>query len=83
MSYIIAAFTTALLILGGALWYQGNHLKLVEAELVTANARLSACGGRLQTVLDDVRSDNAIDTLPDSALRDVPDNWMRPTSTPD
>ena len=83
MSYIIAAFTTVLLILGGALWYQGNHFKLVKAELVTANAHLSACGGRLQTVLDDVRSDNEIDALPDSALRDVPAHWLRPTSTPD
>jgi hypothetical protein len=57
-------------------------LKAARTELAFETAQLAACAGRLQSVLDDVRSDNEIDTLPDSALTDVPDHWLRPDDDP-
>jgi len=53
-----------------------NEMKILELEL-------TACGGTLKTVLDDVRSDNEINLLPDSALRSVPDHWLQPRTETD
>ena len=78
MNILISAFVGTLLLMAGLLWWQTNRLETAQAELATANGYLSACGGRLQTVLDDVRSDNEIDAIPDSALRDVPAHWLIP-----
>jgi len=40
---------------------------------------LRACGARLDNLIEDLESDNAIDLLPDGALADVPDHWLQPT----
>lgn len=54
----------------------------LKKQVTNLEFELSACGGQLQTVLNDVRSDNEIDKLPDSALRDVPSHWLlTPTET--
>ena len=47
-------------------------------QLQDATFQLSACGGRLQTVLDDKGSDHVVDQIPDADLVDVPDHWLRP-----
>jgi hypothetical protein len=40
--------------------------------------QLSACSGRLQTILNDKGSDHAVDQIPDADLITVPDHWLRP-----
>lgn len=64
--------------LGGTVLYQSGQIKDARAELFEARSELATCGGRLANILQDVESDNAIDTLPDDALRSVPDYWLRP-----
>ncbi len=50
----------------------------LQQDVANLQLQLSACGGRLQTVLDDKGSDHAVDQIPDAELVDVPDHWLRP-----
>lgn len=50
----------------------------LQQDLIGLQHQLSACGGRLQTVLDDKGSDHVVDQIPDADLVDVPDHWLRP-----
>lgn len=58
-----------------------SRVDATEQRLLRDQTQLAACGARLQKLLDDLESDNAIDQLPDSALTAVPDHWLRPTGT--
>lgn len=49
----------------------------LQHDIADLHLQLSACGGRLQTILDDKGSDNAVDQIPDTDLIDVPDHWLR------
>ena len=81
-SYIIGGLLASSLALGGFAWVQTSRLENSQSNLRLANAELQTCGGRLDAVLRDVRSDNEIDTLPDSALRDVHPSWLRDPDSP-
>ena len=50
----------------------------LQQDMTELQFQLSACGGRLQTILDDMRSDHEIDQIPDAGLVDVPDHWLLP-----
>ncbi|MDO6589460.1 hypothetical protein DS901_06705 [Loktanella sp. D2R18] len=50
----------------------------LQQDVVSLQLQLSACGGRLQTILDDKGSDHAVDQMPDTDLIAVPDHWLRP-----
>ena len=76
--YIMGGLVALNITLGGAAWWQTTRLDTAQSDLKLAKAELQTCGGRLDAVLRDVRSDNEIDALPDSALRDVPAHWLRP-----
>jgi len=78
MQYLAAGLAATTLLAGGGLWLQTERVSTLNAELKLARAELQTCGGRLDAVLRDVRSDNAIDELPDDDLRDVPDHWLIP-----
>jgi hypothetical protein len=64
--------------LGGTVLVQRAQINDARADLFEVRSELATCGGRLANILEDVESDNAIDTLPDDALRSVPDHWLRP-----
>lgn len=74
---IMAAAITAFLGVSGFAYFQTMRLDSAKSRLELARSELHTCGGRLDAVLRDVRSDNEIDDLPDSALVDVPDHWLR------
>jgi hypothetical protein len=50
----------------------------LQQDVASLQLQLSACGGRLQTVMDDKGSDHAVDQMPDTDLIAVPDHWLRP-----
>ena len=79
MNIIYGALVTLILTLGGAAWFQTLKVDTLTAKLSLAQAELQTCGGRLDAILRDVRSDNEIDQLSDDALRDVPSHWLLPT----
>lgn len=57
----------------------------LHLELASSRGELLTCGARLDNLIEDLRSDNEIDNLPDGALRNVPSHWLRPPApaTPD
>ncbi|MDO6592040.1 hypothetical protein DS901_05035 [Loktanella sp. D2R18] len=71
----LAAVSLASCVYAGVL--RGDRDAL-QRDLAALHLQLSACGGRLQTVLDDKGSDHAVDQMPDTDLVDVPDHWLRP-----
>jgi hypothetical protein len=78
LSYLtggLAAVAVASVVYAGLLRADRGALQQNIADL---QLQLSACGGRLQTILDDKGSDNAVDQMPDTDLVDVPDHWLRP-----
>ena len=74
----LASAAVAVVLIGGAFTIQRANIKSLENELALKSAELNTCGGRLDAVLRDVRSDNEIDSIPDSDLGNVPDHWLRP-----
>ena len=67
---------------GVAVW-QTLRIENLQARGVENQIELAACGARLNNLIEDLESDNAIDQLPDSALTDVPDEWLRPVQPGD
>lgn len=61
--------------------YQSYEIGKLEDRLQVQNIQLRACGARLNNIINDLESDNAIDQLPDDALTDVPTNWLLPEGT--
>lgn len=57
---------------------QTYRLDRAMANRATERLELAACGARLANIIEDLESDNAIDRLPDDALRAVPDHWLQP-----
>jgi hypothetical protein len=60
---------------------QTYRLDDLRQQVAISGVQLETCGARLQNLIEDLESDNEIDRLPDSALTDVPDEWMRPEGT--
>lgn len=81
--YLYPALAVAFLMLGLYAYYERAQRIALAERLTYKSAQLETCGGRLQAVLDDVRSDREIDALPDAALRDVPPEWLRPDAPGD
>jgi len=75
LSLGLAATTT---IAAGTAVYLNAELKAKQNELIVEQVELAACGARLQNLIEDVRSDNEIDNLPNDALTVVPPHWLRP-----
>ncbi|MDO6588942.1 hypothetical protein DS901_13845 [Loktanella sp. D2R18] len=71
-----AALALAINFIGG--WEGSETTAYLRRDLAALQLQLSACGGRLQTVLDDKGSDHAVDQMPDTDLIVVPDHWLRP-----
>lgn len=71
----------ALFLLGGAFavafLVQTSRLETAQTEVALERAKLETCGGRLDAVLRDVKSDNEIDDL-DLLDFTIPSDWMRP-----
>lgn len=59
----------------GAQTYRLNKLR---QQVAISDVQIRACGARLQNLVEDLKSDNEIDQLPDGALTVVPDHWLRP-----
>ena len=76
--YVIPASAALLLATGGYGWFERQRAQTLELEVQSARSELSTCAERLTNVLEDIESDRGIDALPDSALVDVPDHWLRP-----
>ena len=76
--YVIPAGAALLLVTGGYGWFERQRAQTLELEMQSARSELATCAGRLANVLEDTESDRGIDALPDSALVDVPDHWLRP-----
>ena len=70
---------TALTLLAGlTAGVQTVRLSNAQDKAAVNQVQLAACGARLSNLIEDLESDNAIDLLPDDALTDVPDEWLRP-----
>lgn len=76
MTYLLYGMGAISAVLAGALWFQTARLERYQAQFAISTANLVACSGRLQNVIEDLRSDNAIDNLSDDDLRDVPAEWL-------
>ena len=56
---------------------QAYRITALKNEAAIHKINLSACGARLSNLVEDLRSDNEIDQLPDDALDVVPSEWLR------
>lgn len=74
--YLLGGAGIVALLAGGAAVVQTKRLEAVQANAVLIEAQLHTCGGRLDAILRDVRSDNEIDNL-DLTDFDIPDGWLR------
>ena len=77
-SYIFMGASAALALSIGLNLYQGNRIDALKANATVNKVELAACGARLNNLVEDIRDDQQIDNLPDDALRNVPDEWLRP-----
>lgn len=55
---------------------QTKRLEAMKLELQVEQLELKSCGTRIANIIEDLESDNAIDSLPPDALLDVPDSWL-------
>ena len=79
--YLLAGAASVALAAGGYGYVQHQQASLTKAQLESTRGELLTCGARLQNVIEDVESDNEIDTWTD--LTTVPPGWLLPTpSTP-
>ena len=67
----------ALVSVGYAGFLRADRVAL-QQDVASLQLQLSACGGRLQTILDDKGSYHAVDQMPDTDLVTVPKHWLRP-----
>ena len=67
----------------GLLAVQTYRIEALQARGIENTLELRSCGARLSNLIEDLESDNAVDNLPDSALTDVPDEWLRPVQPGD
>lgn len=76
---IAMGVAAALFVVAGLLKFENDQL---HAKLNAARAELATCGARLQNILEDQASDEAIDNID---LNDwvLPDHWLRPTNPDD
>ncbi len=74
--YIIGTLVVAATATG--VWGKVERERAAKAlvQVTHIQTALKSCGVRLQAIIDDVESDNAIDTVPDSDLVDVPPEWL-------
>ena len=70
---LLAACALLVSALGWALWSR----EMAVNALTETRSELAACAGRVSDIREDLLRDMEIDALPDSALRSVPDAWMR------
>lgn len=76
--YMAAGALGVALIGGGYGYTQAKRVEALRIEVAASQGALMSCGARLNNLLEDIKSDNQIDNLPDDALRVVPDSWLRP-----
>lgn len=76
MIYLMGAVGVVALLAGGIATLQTKRLEAVTSQKAVVDAQLHTCGGRLDAILRDVESDNAIDNL-DLTNFTVPAEWMR------
>lgn len=82
MGYLMIGMGGVSVFLAGLLFLQTTRLEEAVARNLSLRGELATCGGRLQNILDDVRSDNEIDSLTDDDLRNVPPEWLLPAGDP-
>lgn len=81
----LAVGAVAVALAGGSYGYiQAKQNDTLRLETAVTRGELLICGNRLNNILEDIKSDNTVDNLPDAALRVVPDHWLRvvPPATP-
>lgn len=81
MNIVYGVIGVLITTLGITLWVQSVQIYKARDALTLSEGQLASCGGRLQNLIEDVRSDNAIDALSDDDLRNVPDHWLLPDSS--
>lgn len=77
-AYISAGMTVVAFSFGASTVYLNKQLQSSRTETALQSRSLKECGARLNNILEDIKSDNAIDNIPDDALNAVPDHWLRP-----
>lgn len=76
--YLLAGAAAIALATGGYAYMADQRSEALRVQVAQTQGELMTCGARLNNLLEDIQSDNQIDNLPDSALRTVPDHWLRP-----
>lgn len=76
--YLLAAVGAVALTTGGWGYMQQQRADNLGSQLLALRGELVTCGGRLQNIIEDMESDNAIDQLTDDQLTDVPAHWLLP-----
>ena len=80
--YLMVGAVAVACVGGGYGYFQNQQNKILALEVQSVRGELLTCGARLENFIEDVRSDNAIDNIPDSDLPNVPDHWLREPATP-
>jgi len=57
---------------------QTIRLDTLQSAAAVQRVELQACGARLQNLIEDVKSDAEIDSIPDRDLTFVPSHWLFP-----
>ena len=76
--YIAGAALTAFLALGGGLYVQTQRLDASKAENAALRLQIGACEADAANVREDKETDNEVDNIPDTDLRNAPVDWMLP-----
>ena len=79
--YLIGGvFVVALALGGGGVWWINGLQAKITAQATTIDAlylQNAGCEARALNQAEDKDSDDAIDRIPDSDLRNVPSRWLR------
>jgi type II secretory pathway pseudopilin PulG len=76
----LSASVLALIAATGWGWAQHQSAATWQAKAEYRAAELAICSARNRNIQEDRKSDDQIDAIPDSDLRNVPGRWLLPPS---
>lgn len=76
--YLIGGVLAGVLGLCGVIWWQSGRIDRLKTDIATLGLQLGGCTARVNNIMRDMESDNAINNIPDSDLGNVPDGWLLP-----
>lgn len=76
MTYLLGVMAVVTALVGGYGYWMKTQNETLILEKASVQGKLFTCGARLDNLIEDVRSDNEVDNIPDSALRNVPSDWL-------